>query len=69
MDVNIEKEHEMEQVCNALEFGAMALMLILTIAIVLISRKISVIIATGIAKPLPVFPLILLKVLQFLLQL
>ena len=52
MDVNIEKEHEMEQVCNALEFGAMALMLILTIAIVLISRKISVIIATGIAKPL-----------------
>ena len=52
MEVNIQKEHEMEQVCNALEFGAMALMLILTIAIVLISRKISVIIATGIANPL-----------------
>lgn len=52
MDVNIEKEHEMEQVCNALEFGAMALMVILTIAIIVISRAISVVIAKGIANPL-----------------
>ena len=52
MEVNIEKEHEMEQVCNALEFGAMALMLILTIAIIVISRAISVVIAKGIANPL-----------------
>ena len=52
MEVNIEKEHEMEQVCNALEFGAMALMVILTIAIIVISRAISVVIAKGIANPL-----------------
>ena len=52
MEVNIEKEHEMEQVCNMLEFGAMALMAILTIAIVAISRTVSVVIAKGISKPL-----------------
>ena len=52
MDVNIEKEHEMEQVCTALEFGAMVLMVILTIAIIVISRAISVVIAKGIANPL-----------------
>ena len=52
MDVNIEKEHEMEQVCNMLEYGAMALMVILTIAIILISRRVSIVIANGISKPL-----------------
>ena len=52
MEVNIEKEHEMEQLCNALEYGAMALMAILTICIIIISRRISVVIANGIAKPL-----------------
>lgn len=52
MDVNIEKEHEMEQVCNVLEYGAMALMVILTIAIILISRRVSIVIANGISKPL-----------------
>ena len=52
MDVNIEKEREMEQVCNMLEYGAMALMVILTIAIILISRRVSIVIANGISKPL-----------------
>ena len=52
MDVNIEKEHEMEQVCNVLQYGAMALMVILTIAIILISRRVSIVIANGISKPL-----------------
>ena len=52
MEVNIQKEHEMEQVCNALEYGAIALMMILTIAIILISRRVSIVIANGISKPL-----------------
>jgi len=52
MNVNIEKEHEMEQFCNILEYGAMALMVILTVCIVVISQKISVAIAKGIANPL-----------------
>ena len=37
MEVNIQKEHEMEALCNVLEYGAIALMVILTIAIVIIS--------------------------------
>lgn len=52
MEVNIEKEHEMEKMCNVLEYGAIILMAILTIAIVVISRTISVVIANGISKPL-----------------
>ena len=52
MDINIEKEHEMEVVCSILEYGAMALMVILTISIVLLTRKVSKVIAKGIAQPL-----------------
>lgn len=52
MDINIEKEHQMEQVCTILEYGAMIFMVILTIAIVSISKTISVVIARGISKPL-----------------
>ncbi len=52
MDINIEKEHEMDKVCNMLQYGAMILMVILTIAIVAISRTVSVVIANGISKPL-----------------
>ena len=52
MEVNIQKEHEMEAMCNVLEYGAIALMVILTIAIIIISRSISVVIANGISKPL-----------------
>ncbi|MBQ5675682.1 MAG: HAMP domain-containing protein, partial [Lachnospiraceae bacterium] len=39
-------------VCDVLEYGAMALMIVLMVAIVIISRRISVVIANGIAKPL-----------------
>ncbi|MBQ7066311.1 MAG: MCP four helix bundle domain-containing protein [Lachnospiraceae bacterium] len=52
MNVNIEKEHEMEKVCNVLEYSALILMAILTVAIVVISRRVSVVIANGISKPL-----------------
>ena len=52
MEVNIQKEHEMEAVCNALEYGAMTLMAVLTVLIVIISRTVSVVIAKGISEPL-----------------
>ena len=52
MDINIEKEHEMEILCSVLEGCAITLMAVLTVAIVVISRKVSVIIANGISKPL-----------------
>ena len=52
MEVNIQKEAEMNKICNILEYGAMILMAILTVAIIVISRTVSKIIADGIAKPL-----------------
>ncbi|MBQ4058083.1 MAG: methyl-accepting chemotaxis protein [Lachnospiraceae bacterium] len=52
MEVNIQKEHEMEVVCNVLEYGAMILMALLTISIIVISRKVSGVIAKGIANPI-----------------
>ena len=52
MELNVEKEHEMETICMILEYGAMALMAILTISILVVSKTISAIIAGGIAKPL-----------------
>ena len=45
-----EKEEQMEVVCNVLEYGAIALMAILTISIILISRRVSSVIAAGISK-------------------
>ena len=52
MNVNIQKEQEMETFCNLLEYGAMLLMSILVVTIVIISRRVSVVISSGIAKPL-----------------
>ena len=52
MEINVDKEHEMEQMCNMLENGAIILMLILVVCIVIISRRISIVIANGIAQPL-----------------
>ena len=52
MNINVEKEHEMETVCTLLEYGAIILMAVLTISIVTISKTVSVIIANGISKPL-----------------
>ena len=52
MEINIQKEAEMNKMCNILEYGAIILMAILTVAIIVISRTVSVAIADGIAKPL-----------------
>ena len=52
MNINIEKEHEMEVVCNVLEIVAMVLMGVLTVAIISISKVVSSQIAKSIAKPL-----------------
>lgn len=52
MDVNIQKEHEMEVVLGVLEVVAIALMVVLIIAIVAISKSVSIVIAKSIAKPL-----------------
>ena len=52
MNINIEKEQEMEHMCNLLENCAVILMAFLTVCIVVISRRISGIIAGGISKPL-----------------
>ena len=52
MNINIEKEHEMEGLCEALETGAMILMVVLLVAASIIAKRIAVIISKGIAKPL-----------------
>ena len=52
MNINIQKEKEMENMCNILENGAIILMAVLTVCIIIISRRISVAIAAGISKPL-----------------
>ena len=52
MEVNIEKEHEMEQLCKILEIGAIVLMVVLIILIVVISKSVSITIGKSIAKPL-----------------
>lgn len=52
MEINIEKEHEMEAVCNILEYGAIILMTTLVLSIVAIAKRVSTIIAHGISQPL-----------------
>ena len=52
MEINIQKEHEMEGVCTILEIGAMILMGVLTALIVIISKNVSTTIAKSIANPL-----------------
>ena len=52
MQINIQKEHEMEGVCTILEIGAMILMGVLTALIVIISKNVSITIAKSIANPL-----------------
>ncbi len=52
MNINIEKEHQMEVLCEALEWGAIILMVVLIIAAMVISKKIASVISKGIAKPL-----------------
>ena len=52
MNINIDKEHQMEVLCEALEWGAIILMVVLIIVAVVISKRIASIISKGIAKPL-----------------
>lgn len=52
MNINIEKEHEMEVLCEALEIGAIILMIVLIISAAVISKRIAHVISKGISKPL-----------------
>ena len=52
MNINIEKEHQMEVLCEALEWGAIILMVVLVITAGIISKRIATIISKGISKPL-----------------
>ena len=52
MDVNVAKEQEMETVLSVLEYVAIIIMIVMILATVSISTKISLVVAKGIAKPL-----------------
>ncbi len=52
MNINIEKEIEMEHVCEALEIGCMILMIVLIICASVIAKRIAYNISKGIANPL-----------------
>lgn len=52
MDINIDKEHKMEVLCEALEIGAIVLMVVLVVVTVVISKRIAHIISKSISKPL-----------------
>lgn len=52
MNINIAKEEQMEKVCEALQIGAIILMVILVIAAASISKRIAHVISKGISKPL-----------------
>ncbi|MBQ7920811.1 MAG: methyl-accepting chemotaxis protein [Lachnospiraceae bacterium] len=52
MNINIEKEHEMEVLCEALEIGAIILMAVLLVCAAIISKRIAYVISKGISKPL-----------------
>ena len=52
MDINIEKEHEMEILCEVLEWGAIVLMVVLLACSSVIAKRIATIISKGISKPL-----------------
>ena len=52
MNINIEKEQEMEVLCNVLQIGAIVLMVALVLTAGIISRRIAFIISKGISNPL-----------------
>ena len=52
MNINIEKEHELEALCSALEIGAMILMVVLLVCASIVAKRIATVISTSIAKPL-----------------
>ncbi len=52
MNINIQKEQEMEIICEVLEITAIVLMVVLVIVAAIISKRIAHIISKGISKPL-----------------
>ncbi len=52
MEINVEKEHQMEVVLEALEIGCVILMVVLIITASVISKRIASVISKGIANPL-----------------
>ena len=52
MNINIEKEQEMETLCEVLQIGAIILMVILIVAASVVSKRIAYVISKGISKPL-----------------
>ena len=52
MNINIEKEHQMEVICEVLETVAIVLMVVLIIVAIILSKRIANVISKGIAKPL-----------------
>jgi len=52
MDINVQKEHQMELHCEILEWMAIVLMVVLVIGAAIISKRIASIISKGISKPL-----------------
>lgn len=52
MNINVEKEHEMESLCSVLEIIALVLMSVIMAVAVAVSKKIAATISKGIAQPL-----------------
>ena len=52
MNINIEKEHALEGLCQALEIGAIALMVVLLLCASVAAKRIANVVSNGIAKPL-----------------
>ena len=52
MNINIEKEHDMEIICEILEYGAITLIVVLLIVAAVISKRIAYVISKGVSIPL-----------------
>lgn len=52
MDINVEKEHQMEALCTGLEIGSIILMLAVLVGASVLAKQIASTISKGIAKPL-----------------
>ena len=52
MNINIEKEHDMEIICEILEYSAISLIIILIIVAAVISKRIANVISKGISTPM-----------------
>ena len=52
MNINVEKEHQMEALCTGLEIGSIILMLVVLVGASVLAKQIASTISKGIAKPL-----------------